>query len=390
MNIKQYFLLALKSIRTSKLRSFLTMLGIIIGVASVIVLVSIMNSFSGEMSSTFESFGAHLITVNIFGRSSNRTVSAEDLYEWVDAYPDQLRFVSPFIASPVTVKNGTKSLTTTLNGTGEDYDKIRNKEVENGRFLGYIDMERRQKVCVIGSYVATELFGADDPVGRQVRLGGDIFNVVGVLKETGGGLQGGDDDCVFIPYTLALRMFRQMSGVYYLSASDGNQVDSAAALLRSKLYQVYQSDDAYRVASMNEMLTQVNELLGMMSSILVGIAAISLLVGGIGIMNIMLVSVTERTREIGIRKSLGAKRRDIRGQFIIEAAVTSALGGTLGILLGITGAYLVGRLLGFTVVPTPTAILMAFSVSAGIGILFGYFPASKASKLNPIDALRYE
>jgi putative ABC transport system permease protein len=390
MDIKQYFLLALKSIRTSKLRSFLTMLGIIIGVASVIVLVSLISSFSGEMSSTFESFGAHLITVNIFGRSSNRTVSADDLYEWVDTYPEQLRFVSPYVASSATVKNGANSLTTTLNGTSEDYDKIRNKEVENGRFLGYIDMERRQKVCVIGSYVASELFGADDPVGQQVRLGGDIFHVVGVLKETAGSSQGGDDDCVFIPYTLALRMFRQMGGTYYLSASDGDQVESAVTLLESKLYQVYQSEDAYRVTSMNEMLEQVNELLGMMSSILVGIAAISLLVGGIGIMNIMLVSVTERTREIGIRKSLGAKRRDVRGQFIIEAAVTSALGGTLGILLGAAGAYLLGRLMGFTVVPTPTAVLMAFSVSAGIGIIFGNFPASKASKLNPIDAMRYE
>jgi putative ABC transport system permease protein len=391
MNFKQSFKLAIKSLKSSKLRAFLTMLGIIIGVASVIILVSLMNGLSDEMTSRFESIGTNTITVNVMGRGTNRSLSVEDVEQLVEENPEYLDQYSPRVNASATAKYDTNSADTTIRGVNEYYDEMQSIAVSSGRFIQYIDSERRQKVSVIGTYLAQELFGEMDPVGESIKINGSSYTVVGVLEETAGSEEGSDDDIIYIPYTTATRLAGSANiGSYYITAVDTNNIDATMAIIKSKLYSVFGDEDAYRVTSMSEMIDMVDDLTGSIALVLVGIAGISLLVGGIGIMNIMLVSVTERTREIGIRKSLGAKRKDIMRQFIIEAATTSSVGGIAGILFGVGAAYVAGILLDMAVAPSWNAVVIAFSVSVAIGMIFGYFPANKAAKMNPIDALRYE
>ncbi len=391
MNVKQSFKLALKSILGSKFRSFLTMLGIIIGVAAVIVLVSIVDGFSKDMSSSFESLGTNLLTVNLMGRNGDNKISADDVMEWASENSDVIAYASPTVTVSATVKNGTENITTTVYGTSEYYDKIKNYSIESGRFIEYIDIEKRQKVCVIGKYIANELFPTSSPVGEDIKINGDKYTVIGVLEEKQDAEEGGDDDIIMMPYTTASRLSRMARiSNYSFSSTDKDKVEEAKSRIENYLMSIFGSDDYYNVFNQADSLEQINELSSKLTMILVGIAGISLLVGGIGIMNIMLVSVTERTKEIGIRKSLGGKRRDILLQFVIEAATTSALGGVIGIIFGCAVAYFAGKMFDLTVAISVNAILIAFSVSVGIGIIFGYFPAAKASKLNPIDALRYD
>lgn len=390
MNMKQSFMLALKSLKTSKMRSFLTMLGIIIGVASVIILTSMMDSMKQLMVDKFESMGTNLITVNITGRGGNRAVQPEDMLKLVEE-KDTLTAVSPNITIPAYVKNNNENQSVNCIGTSETYHEINNVEIENGRYLSYMDVERRQKNCVIGSYVAKSIFSGTDPVGQIIKLNGNSFTVVGVAKEAAGGTQGSQDDRVYLPYTVARTLtFISSISNYTFSAADKNKLDEAIADIEAALFKVYQSSDYYRVSSVSAIVDTLDELTGTLTLILVGIAGISLLVGGIGIMNIMLVSVTERTREIGVRKSLGATPWNILSQFVVEAATTSGCGGLLGILLGIGGAYLMCSLMDMKTVITLGSVIIAFSVSAVIGVAFGYFPAKKAAKLNPIDALRHD
>ncbi len=391
MNVKQSFKLALKSILGSKFRSFLTMLGIIIGVAAVIVLVSIVDGFSQDMSSSFEALGTNLLSVNIMGRGGDTKISAEDVMEWATENSDVISYVSPTVTVSATIKNGTENLTSTVYGVSEYYDKIKNYSVESGRFIEYVDIDKRQKMCVIGKYIANELFPTSNPVGNYIKINGDKYTVVGVLEAKQEAEEGSSDDIVIVPYTTASRLSRMARiSNYSFSSSDKDTVDEAKTRIENYLMSIFGSDDYYTVYNQADSLEQINELSSKLTLLLVGIAGISLLVGGIGIMNIMLVSVTERTKEIGIRKSLGGKRRDILLQFVIEAATTSALGGVIGIFLGCGATYVAGKMFDLTVVISVTAIVIAFSVSVGIGIIFGYFPAAKASKLNPIDALRYD
>lgn len=392
MNTKQSFILALKSLMASKMRSFLTMLGIIIGVAAVIVLVSLVDGMSKDMVETFESMGTNLISVSIRGRGGNRSVSVDDMQNLVDENPDVLAAMSPSIdVANATVKFENNNLTTTCKGINEYYKDIKTTEIEYGRNITYMDVETRQKNCVIGTYIKNELFGNDDPLGQTIKINNTVFQVVGILKETQDGEEGGADDTVLIPYTLAQNLARMFTiSSYNFSAVDKDCVDQAVEIIENYLLKVFSNSNAYNVYNQAESLEQVNELTGTMTMVLVGVAGISLLVGGIGIMNIMLVSVTERTREIGIRKSLGAKPWDIMSQFVVEAITTSGIGGIMGIILGIGASYGTSAVADMTVSISGTAILIAFSVSVIIGVTFGYFPAKKASKLNPIDALRYD
>lgn len=392
MNIQQSFLLALKSILSSKTRALLTMLGIIIGVSAVIVIISLGNGMSKTMEETFESMGTNLLTVNIMGRGSSRAVQVDDLYTLTEENPDVLSAVTPNIDVSVTVKNASDSFSTTASGVGEDFCQIKNYAVSTGRFLQYIDIAQRKKVAVIGTYIANTCFGGSaNAVGQQLKLNGSMYTVVGVLEEKAGSEEGSDDDHIYLPYSIATKLsWMSQISTYYFSATSENATSKAKTLIENALYKVYEDEDAYTVTSMSESLENLTSLTDTLVLVLAAIAAISLLVGGIGIMNIMLVSVTERTREIGIRKSLGAKRRDIMRQFVIEAGTVSALGGIVGIVLGAVLSVLAGRLFDMTASPSVGAILLAFSVSLGIGVVFGFLPANKAAKLRPIDALRYD
>ena len=391
MSIKQSFILAVKSLSSSKMRSLLTMLGIIIGVASVIVLVSLVNGLKSEMVDMFQSMGTNLISINITGRGGNRAVSVSDIMELAEENADLISLISPSVTTSVTLKNDTESLTTTCTGTNEMYPDIKKITVDQGRYIEYVEVEKRQKVCVIGTYTASELFGTKAAVGKTLKINGETYSVIGVLEETADGEEGSSDDAIYIPYTLATSI-SWMRGVnsYVLSARSEDTVDGAMNKLESYFLSIFGSTDYFNIMSQQEMMDQMDEMTGMMTSVLVGIAGISLLVGGIGIMNIMLVSVTERTREIGIRKSLGAAPWDIMSQFVVEAATTSACGGVIGIVFGIAAAYAAGKIMDMSVKPSFGAVAVAFGVSVGIGIIFGYFPAKKASRLSPIEALRYD
>ncbi len=365
MSIKQSFILAIKSLLSSKMRSLLTMLGIIIGVASVIVLVSLVNGLKSEMVDMFQSMGTNLINVNITGRGGNRAVSVSDIMELAEENADLISLISPSVTTSVTLKNDTESLTTTCTGTNEMYPDIKKITVDQGRYIEYVEVEKRQKVCVVGTYTASELFGTKAAVGKTLKINGETYSVIGVLEETADSEEGSSDDAIYIPYTLATSI-SWMRGVnsYVLSARSEDTVDGAMNKLESYFLSIFGSTDYFNIMSQQEMMDQMDEMTGMMTSVLVGIAGISLLVGGIGIMNIMLVSVTERTREIGIRKSLGAKNKNILQQFVIEAGAVSGVGGVFGIVFGILISFLAGKLMNMKVAPSFGSICVAFGVSA--------------------------
>ena len=399
MSLAETFQLAVQNILSSKLRTFLTMLGIIIGVCAVIVIVGLGNGMQGYIEDSFADMGTDSLTVSIMGRGSSRSVSEEEMYQLVADNSDTFSRISPTVAMTGSVKIGSSTLSaTSVTGVSEDYFTMKGYEIAQGRGLQYTDMTGRKKVCVVGQYLNQYYYGGA-AVGQTLKVGGTTFTIVGVMAMKGTGLEeGGTDDCVFVPYSTAARLsFTGTVNSYTLTVLDTDRIDEAKTTLENALYAIFEDDDAYTVGSMSEMVDEMNSMVNMIICILAGIAAISLVVGGIGIMNIMLVSVTERTREIGIRKALGARESAIMRQFVIEAATTSALGGVLGIILGFGLSAVATTVIAsvmpdtpITVSPSVAAVLIAFGVSAGIGIAFGYLPAKKAAVLNPIDALRSE
>lgn len=390
MSLLQSLRLALKSLASSKVRAFLTMLGIIIGVASVIILVSLMDGMSRQMTDEFSKMGTNRLTVEVFGMGPSRTVGPDDLDKLYRENQSMFAAMSPTVSLTVRTTRGTTELKSTkVIGVGEQHNAVDKLTLSQGRFLGYIDVSRRSKVCVVGSYVANQAFRGR-AVGQIIKLSGDEYKIIGVLEKKANGEKGSDDDRIFVPYTLSPALGGGEVSSFTFSTASADKNPEAKSVIDQKLYEIFKSRDAYYIMDNAEMVTSINQMNKTMTLVLVGIAGISLLVGGIGIMNIMLVSVTERTREIGIRKSLGAKRRDIMSQFVIEAATTSTIGGLIGIALGAGVSVAAGKLMNMNVSPSMGAMLMSFSISAGIGVFFGFMPARRAARLNPIDALRYD
>jgi putative ABC transport system permease protein len=386
--------MAIKSILSKKGRSILTMLGVIIGVGAVIAAVAYAQGTTKNITDSISSMGSNLISVNITGRGSNRKVTYDQMKKFAEENSDTVSGIAPSLsANGVTVKYGSLSMkTTTLLGTSPEYEEINSRPVSEGRFLIDSDLENRQKVALIGTAVVNTLFADKDPLGEKIKINGTIFTVVGVLAEVESGETSTQDDYIIVPVSVAQRLGRNTSiRNFSVQAVNADDVDAIIEKLDAFLLDIFDNENAYRVTNSEQMLETLNEVTGTMMAMLGGIAAISLVVGGIGIMNIMLVSVTERTREIGIRKAIGAKKRNILVQFLIEAIMVTGLGGLIGVLLGVgVIKFIFG---GFNLVPeaySPFWMTTSFGISLAVGVVFGMFPAVKAANLNPIEALRFE
>ena len=400
--IIETFRQAIQNVWSNKLRTFLTMLGIIIGVMAVIVIVGLGNGMTKSMRDSFSSLGTNTLTVQVWGYGT-RNASVDDMYSIADRHRDLIKSISPEVdySGSGNLKIGTNTYRwVTMNGVDENYTAMKNYQIAQGRGLQYMDIKDNKQVCVIGDYINRVAFGGNG-LGQTLKIGANKFRVVGVLaaKVSDADMQeGSDDDCVYLPYSTILRLSNQSTVNSYTAVMvDESRANEAKAAVENELLSLLGSDNGYYVYSASEWLEEMNKMINMVIVVLTGIASISLLVGGIGIMNIMLVSVTERTREIGIRKALGAKERTILAQFVVEAATTSALGGALGIALGYVVSMAANKVLpmfvsdtSITVSPSFNSIAVAFGISVGIGILFGYLPARRAARLNPIEALRYD
>ena len=395
---------------THKLRSFLTMLGIIIGVASVITLMSIGKGTTAQIISNIQSMGANLITIRpgaSFGPGgvrgaggSTQTLTMEDAQAIAEQVP-YINAVAPYSSSNLQMVVGGANTNSQVTGVTTDYFSVNNLNVASGAFFSEQEYERGAKVAVLGSSVAETLFGEVSPIAQKMRMGNIIVTVIGVLESKGGGFNS-PDDAVLIPLTAlqqAVAQTRTAQGETVVSSisltvSDEEQADyvveEITTLLRTRHRLGALDDDDFNIMSMEEIASTLEETSGTLTLLLGAIAAISLLVGGIGVMNIMLVSVLERTREIGIRKALGARERDIWTQFLLEAAFLTFAGGIIGVIFGTGISTLINRMGIMTTMVTADIVILAVSVSVGIGLFFGFYPAWNASRLNPIEALRSE
>ena len=395
MNPIETVKMAFKAIWGNKVRSFLTMLGVIIGVMSVTVLMAIGQGTTSSVTDSISSMGTNMISVTIqtrrFGFGMNKSsrsssakgtviLKAEDVLALKDN--EYIQYVSPTVSGSLTVKAGSTNTTASIMGVYPDYANIVSTELASGRYIIDADVENRSAVCVIGPDLAEDLFGNTNVVGNTLHVNGRMFRIVGVLD--------GTSSTLVLPFTLAQRMLESTSITsFYVSATDATVVNAAQTAVERFLYKKYQDDSTYSIMNQEEMLAAMEETAGTLSLMLGGIAGISLLVGGIGIMNIMLVSVTERTREIGIRKAIGAKRRNTLLQFLIESVVLSGMGGLLGLLLGYGLMHLLESYMGMSVTASAGVAQLAMGFSMFVGVVFGLYPANKASKLKPIDALHY-
>lgn len=392
MKLGQAIKIAFKNIAMNKLRAVLTMLGIIIGVAAVIALTSLGMGASNSVSDDIAGLGTTTVSVNLSGNSSEEeVVDYNELMAFAEF--DEVKAVSPTVTTSSTLRNGTTSSSgVTVTGVTTSYEEVQDITLKSGRNVMDIDLDNRNKVVVLGYNIATELFGFANPVDKTVQIDGTTFKVIGVLAEKGEELTGSVDDSVLIPFTTAQRFIGQ---TYVTSATvlmtDEDSVEMGMAKMKQELYNQFDGDETtYSVRNQSSVSEALDSVSNTMTLLLAGIASISLIVGGIGIMNIMLVSVTERTREIGIRKAIGARKKDIMLQFLIEAIVLSALGGVLGAAIGIASADILSSTLEMTSQITWWVVSGSVSFSVLIGIIFGIFPANKASNLSPLEALRYQ
>jgi putative ABC transport system permease protein len=405
MSIAESIRVALRSIKANKLRSFLTMLGIIIGVAAVIAMVSIGQGASSSVSQRIQGLGSNLLIVTpgqarqggvSLGAGTLNTLTLAD----ADAIAKQssIAGVAPDVSKQAQVVSGNQNYSTTIEGTTADYPQVRNVNVQSGRFFTKLEVQGQANVAVVGTTVVQNLFGSPyaNPIGREIDINQMPFTIIGVLESQGSQGLTNNDDRIIIPITTEMNRLFNMDRIrtIFVSAKSADMMDQAQFDIQTALRAQHNlppgADNDFMINSQSQILNTAQSVSSVMTALLAGTAAISLIVGGIGIMNIMLVSVTERTREIGIRKAIGATRGNIMTQFLIESVILSLFGGVIGIVLGTGASWLLGRSGSFTTTITLSPILYAFFFSMLVGIVFGVYPARKAARLNPIDALRYE
>ncbi len=408
LDFKSILKMATVSLRINKMRSMLTSLGIIIGVSAVIIMLAVGSGASKKIAAEMESMGSNLLMIRSasaksggvrMGMGTKPTLTLKDAAA-IEEKARGILAIAPYSAEAKQVTYGNQNWSTSIGGTTNQYFRIRNYEIESGRGFLQEDTKNATKVAVLGQTVATELFGDVDPIGKTIRIGNIPFKIIGLLKSKGTSGMGQDqDDLVFIPITTAQRRVfgTDFPGTVSMIAVQA-QNEEVITLAQEDITDILKyrhnigakQENDFEIRNLAEMQETIKATTKTMSLLLGAIAGVSLIVGGIGIMNIMLVSVTERTKEIGIRMAIGAKASDIRFQFLIESFLLSIAGGLIGVLAGIAGAWLMHVWAGMNIAITLSSIALSLGFSAAIGIGFGYYPAYKASLLNPIDALRYE
>ncbi|MBP7654073.1 ABC transporter permease [Candidatus Dependentiae bacterium] len=393
---------AINGILTHKLRSLLTMLNIIIKIDAIITMISLGEGAKQSVTNSIKELGSNLLFVSpgMHRRGAVQSGNVQNLnLEDGDSIKNNVKYVvgvAPENSKNMQVKYYNKNTNTTIIGVTEVYSDIRNYKLETGRFINETDVRTVKRVCIIGKTVQTELFGELNPIGMTIKIKGVSFDIIGVLKEKGQSGFRDNDDLIFTPLSTFQKRLTgndflqtivvQVSDEKYMSEVQ----DQIEELIRARHKIQYGQESDFNIRNQAEIISQVNTVTKTLTYLLAGVAAVSLLVGGIGIMNIMLVSVTERTREIGIRKAIGAKKKDILTQFLFESVMVSFTGGILGILTGYLLSYIASNAAGFTTVVTVSSILISFCFSIAVGLFFGIYPANKAANLKPIEALRYE
>ncbi|KJS83066.1 MAG: ABC transporter permease [Peptococcaceae bacterium BICA1-8] len=396
MNIKESIIVALEGVWVNKMRSALTMLGIIIGVAAVIAVVAIGQGGQAAVMTSLEKIGTNLFMVYARSNDSN-TVTTADLItvqdvEVIRNSTTAIKYISPVQNRTIPLKHGKQNKRANTYGIWPDYKYIRNIEMEKGRFITEADEKAGRRVVVIDSELAQHFFGHQDPLLKQIDLLGISVTVIGVTKSDKNFIMGPNQTPnAYVPFSAFTSAIRwNYVGYIEASAVSKEATDTAIEQTKRILHHRHRNADKYNANSLLKEMEQANQIMAILQLIVGSIAGISLFVGGIGVMNIMLVSVTERTREIGIRKALGAQYRDIMIQFLIEAVVICLIGGAIGTFLGVGGSLIVAKIANWPPLVSPLTIMVAFIFSAAIGIFFGIYPANKAAKLDPIEALRYE
>ncbi|TAN54380.1 MAG: FtsX-like permease family protein [Betaproteobacteria bacterium] len=410
MNLFALLRVALRALAINKLRSLLTMLGIIIGVGAVIVMIAVGSGAQARVEEQIRSLGSNLLLILSgattsggvrMGFGSNLTLTEDD----AAAIPREIPEVTaaPALRGTAQIVWGNQNWSTVIFGVTPEYLEVRQWEIAAGRGFDATDIAGAAKVCLIGQTVARQLFGGVDPVGQSIRVRRVPFTVVGVLEGKGQSMMGSDqDDLVIMPISTARKrvlgaanLAKQRSvGTIWVKVPEGNDMKAAEEQVRALLRQRHRlqpgQDDDFSLRNLEEVAAAQEASSRVLALLLAAVASVSLVVGGIGIMNIMLVSVTERTREIGLRRAVGARTRDILGQFLVEAVTLSLIGGLAGIALGVGAAFGIARIAGWRIVLSPEAVVLAVAFAFAIGVFFGFYPARKAARLNPVEALRYE